>query len=293
VVKDLIVKNRIRNTSEVYLKGWMAYQFDPSKNRITSGPIEKVKIAKRNVIISTYLNVTPKPYPEEVSKVIRDENVGESVRETLMRIYSNKIFSDCIFVLQNPDIKVIVPKHDVDKIIEHVLNPTFGARFSMNFVSELQVPVDLLQWLTFKVKKRRDGALNEMIVTNLSDYGAFVRGRAGELDVKIKDVENDLFAQISVGIRNECRSILVTISFKEREYTFFLREGMGKFRPLWSSFRSQDSGNYRMDRIRDVITIALEIIPNIVREYRNDTNWPDERNDIFEEELSKAKEKIP
>ena len=293
IITNLILKNKIQNSSEIYSKGWMAYQFDPTKDRITSEPIEIIEIGKREVLVVTHLSVEPKPYPKKISNIIQNEDIDKDIKEILMKEYSKSFFNDVIFIKKNPEVWIIIPTDKTDWFIEHILNPTFGELFTFNYIDKVHIPIDLLEWLLLKIKKRKNGALNKMKIINVIDYRANTRGTIGNLDIEIENVENNLFTQLSVGIRNVCRHVLMTVSYNNREYTFFLPEGMGKFQPFWSYFKSLGTGSYKMDRVADLIIIALEIIPHIVSEYRKDNNWQNERNEIFEQELTEAKEKIP
>ena len=292
IVEELILEKKVKDSDEVYLNGWMAYQFDPEKNRITSEPISSSRIKDGKVLVSTYLVVKPKPIPNEIYEIIEDNNTPKVVKKLLMKVYSKSIFNDFIFVEGNPKLWVVIPTKDTDWIVENILNPTFGERFTVNYANEVQIPMDLLLWLMFKVKKRNNGNLGIMRINRLVNYGAMVRG-TGKLDVEDEEVESNLFTQISAGIGNDCEHLMMSIYYKGRDYTFFLYEGTGKFCPVWNAFQPLNTGSYKMDRVLDVITIATEIIPAIVREYRNDINWSQEKINIFQQELSEAKNKLP
>jgi len=288
-VEGLISERRIDNFDIVDLKGWLAFQFDARESRIIQEPISKGRI--KDGLVATHLETKPIPYPEEISKIIRDQNISFEVKRALMEHFSRKFFNDFIFVEQPDHLKIIMPTENTEWVTNRILVPAIGKEFSIKDVDTMHVPFDLLLWLVFKIKKRMNGNLQKMEITSIEDYSAFARGAAGNLAVEIDDAERNLFTQISAGKKIQCIMVGSVISYKNRDYPFCLYEG-GVFQPIWRNFERLRAKNYISQRIIDVQKIALEIIPQIVEEYRNDTDWPDERDDILREELTDAKKRL-
>jgi hypothetical protein len=292
IVEALIEKRKIKSFSNNDLKGWTAFQFEKSKDRVASTPISSGKI--ENGLVATHILVKPRPYPKEIAELIEDQSIPIGVKRILMKIYSLRYVDDIIFVSSGNPIKVILTG-DRDSIQNNILIPTFGDEFYVIENKKMQITSDLLLWLMFKIKSRNNGILGNMTITMIDDYGASARQRAGNLDCEIENVEKNPLAQISAGVGNDSKKIKMTISYNNREYTFYLYQGMGIFQPVWSAFTAVENEDYNpvREKIGDLQIMALEIIPNIVQEFDKDERWEQEKDTILSEELSDAKSRLP
>lgn len=291
-IETLIEKRKIKSFSKNDVKGWTAFQFEKIKGRIASASISSGRI--ENGLVATHILVKPRLYPNVIAKLIENPEIPLEVKKILMEIYSLRFTDDIIFILGGNPIKVIIAG-DPDSIKNDILVPTFGDKFTITENKKVQITPDLLLWLIFKIKKRNNGNLGNMNITMIDDYVASARQTAGSLDMEIENVEGNLFAQISAGLRNDSKKIKMTISFNNREYTFNLYQGMGSFQPIWSLFTAKEKEDYNpiREKIDDLIIMALEIVPHIVQEFSNDKRWEQERESILLEELSDAKSRLP
>lgn len=291
LIENCIKERQIKDFNEVDLRGWVAFQFDVKKSRLIHDPLSVGRID--NGLVSTHVSFIPKPLPPEISDLIKSEDIPPEIKNYIAKMTRKQILDDFIFVKHGKKLKTIIPKDDPDKLVKYILIPTLGEEFEITSDTEVQITADMLQWLVWKVKKRQDGDLGKMRITMVDIYRSIERmGRHRDMTVDRVDVENETFAQLSVGLRDECNEIKLNISYNGRDYPFYLYIG-GVFYPIWHEFESMGTENPTLEKIMDVLTISLDIIPHIISEYRKDAVWKTERDRIYQQELSDGKNKLP
>ncbi|WP_230739428.1 hypothetical protein [Methanooceanicella nereidis] len=293
----IISSNRLIDFEDPSKKGFVAYQFDNDGPIENSTPIEKSTV--QNMLVVKHIEkkvIKNKPLPQEIIDLKKEKDIPENARNLLekfiKREYIRTIPQDFIFI-PGDSVTLIFPSNNCENTLTYQLVPYLGDIFDIvPDINTRRINHDLLEWLTWKVKRTNNGALGDIYISEIQTYDSNARGNDGDLNIKIPHIEQNMYAMLSMGLCQGCKGVDVTLSYNKGVYRFILRPE-GSYTPIWTATQAYDTDNSKVNKILTIRDISLKIIPYLYKKYVEDKhNWDNEKGSIQDNLLEQVRKKI-